>query len=78
MKNNKQFDFSRLMNILSTNDKRVKKEAAENIRAGLSNEENNELNNILNDKKKIDAILNSSAAQQILKKLNGNSDGKLK
>ncbi len=78
MKNDKQFDFSRLLNLIGTNDKRAKQEAAENIRAGLSREENNELNNILNDKSKIDAILNSSAAQQILKKINGNSDGKLK
>lgn len=76
MRNDKQFDFSKVLNLIGSNDKKSKQEAAENIRSRLSNEENHELNTILNDKSKIDAILKSSAAQQIIKKINGNSDGK--
>ncbi|MBP9989482.1 MAG: hypothetical protein KBT46_08285 [Ruminococcus sp.] len=41
----------------------------------LDSKKRNELNNILSDKNKLNQVLNSPAAQEIMKKLNGNSNG---
>lgn len=78
MKNNKQFDLSGLMNLLGSTDQSAKKQAADAIKSNLNAEENKQLEDILHDRSKIDAILKSEAARQILRKINGNSDGKLK
>lgn len=78
MKNNKQFDLSAFMNLLKNADNNTKMQTADKIRSGLNNAEQAELDKILNDRSKIDAILNSSAARQIIEKINGKNDGKLK
>lgn len=78
MKNNKQFDLSAFMNLLKNSDNNTKMQTADKMRSGLNNDEQAELNRILNDRSKIDAILNSSAARQIIEKINGKNDGKLK
>lgn len=78
MKNNKQFDLSAFMNLLKNSDNNTKMQTADKMRAGLNNDEQAELDRILNDRSKIDAILNSSAARQIIEKINGKNDGKLK
>ncbi len=78
MKNNKQFDLSAFMNLLKNSDNNTKMQTADKMRSGLNNDEQAELNKILNDRSKIDAILNSSAARQIIEKINGKNDGKLK
>lgn len=41
----------------------------------LKAEEKNELNEILGDRDKINAVLSSPAAKKIMKKLNGKKDG---
>ena len=78
MKNNKQMDFSKILGSLKNADMKTRQTAAQNMMSGLNSEENRQLNEILSDKSKIDAILKSSTVQQILNKINGNSDGKLK
>ncbi len=78
MKNNKQFDLSAFMNLLKNADNNAKMQTADKIRSGLNNAEQAELDKILNDRSKINAILNSSAARQIIEKINGKNDGKLK
>jgi hypothetical protein len=78
MKNNKQFDLSAFMNLLKNSDNNTKMQTADKMRSGLNNDEQAELDRILNDRSKIDAILNSSAARQIIEKINGKNDGKLK
>ncbi len=78
MKNNKQFDLSGLMNLLGSTDQSAKKQVADAIKSNLNAEENKQLEDILHDRSKIDSILKSEAARQILRKINGNSDGKLK
>ena len=78
MKNNKQFDLSAFMNLLKNSDNNTKMQTADKMRSGLNNDEQAELDKILNDRSKIDAILNSSAARQIIEKINGKNDGKLK
>lgn len=78
MKNSKQFDLSAFMNLLKNSDNNTKMQTADKMRSGLNNDEQAELDRILNDRSKIDAILNSSAARQIIEKINGKNDGKLK
>lgn len=78
MKNNKQMDFSKILGSLKNADMKTRQTTAQNMMSGLNSEENRQLNEILSDKSKIDAILKSSTVQQILNKINGNSDGKLK
>lgn len=74
MKNERQFDFSSILKILSSADSSQKQSVAEKMKENLSNEENNELDSILKDKRKIDAILNSDAARKIINKLNSGND----
>lgn len=78
MKNNKQFDLSAFMNLLKNSDNNTKMQTADKMRSELNYDEQAELDRILNDRSKIDAILNSSAARQIIEKINGKNDGKLK
>ncbi len=78
MKNNQQNDFFKFLNLLGGSDKHAKQNAANQMISGLNKNESEELNNILKDKNKIESILNSSAAQQIIKKINGNGNGQHK
>ncbi len=78
MKNNDQFDFSKILGSLKNADKQTRQTTAENMISGLNSEESKQLKEILSDKSKIDAILKSSTVQQIINKINGNNDGKLK
>lgn len=48
---------------------------AEKLINGLKAEEKDELNEILSDRDKINAVLSSPAAQKIMQKLNGKKDG---
>ncbi len=78
MKNNNQFDISKILGLLKNSDKQTRQATAENMMSTLNNEDSKQLHEILNDKGKIDAILKSGAVQQIINKINGNNDGKLK
>ena len=78
MKNERQFDFSSVLKFLGNADNSQKQSVAEKMKENLSKEENNELDSILKDKRKIDAILNSDAAKKIIDKLNSGNDGKHK
>ncbi len=78
MKNNQQGDFFKLFNLLGNADKKAKQDAANQMMSGLNADESKKLGEILNDKSKIDAILNSSAAKEIIKKINGNNNGQHK
>ncbi|MBP3939210.1 MAG: hypothetical protein IK955_07360 [Clostridia bacterium] len=78
MKNDRQFDFSSILKLIGSSDSIKKQNAVEKMKSGLSADENKELNSILNDKSKIDAILNSEAAKKIMNRLNSDNNGKLK
>ncbi len=78
MKNNQQGDFLKIFDLLGSADKNAKQQAANNMMSGLNSDESKQLGDILSDKSKIDAILNSSAARQILNKINGNTNGQHK
>lgn len=78
MKNNNQFDISKILGVLKNSDKQTRQTTAEKMISNLNNEDSKQLQEILNDKGKIDAILKSGTVQQIINKINGNNDGKLK
>lgn len=78
MKNERQFDFSSVLKFLGNADNSQKQSVAEKMKENLSKEETNELDSILKDKRKIDAILQSDAAKKIIDKLNSGNDGKHK
>lgn len=75
MKNNMQPDFSALMNILGKSDKASHQEQAKRLIDTLDETQHRQLNDILKDKNKIDALLKSSAAQQIINKLKSGNNG---
>ncbi len=75
MKNNQPMDFSKISEILSSGDDSTRKKAAEKMMSGLNREENRELKEIMNDKEKINLILNSPAVKQIMEKLKNNKNG---
>ena len=68
MQKNQKQDFSSVMNGIN---KKNKSDVAKNLMANMSAEDNKQLFEILNDKEKLAAVLNSPAAQSIMKKLNG-------
>ena len=69
MTNNQPKDFSSILN--SLNNSQNRQQTARNIMSNMSAEENRKLFEVLNDKEKLSAILNSPAAQAIISKLNG-------
>lgn len=75
MKNNMQPDFSALMNILRKSDKASQQEQAKRLIDTLDETQHRQLNDILQDKNKIEALLKSSAAQQIINKLKSGNNG---
>lgn len=70
-----QPDFSALMNILGKSDKASQQEQAKRLIDTLDETQHRQLNDILQDKNKIDALLKSSAAQQIINKLKSGNNG---
>ena len=70
-----QPDFSALMNILGKSDKASPQEQAKRLIDTLDETQHRQLNDILQDKNKIDALLKSSAAQQIINKLKSGNNG---
>lgn len=69
MTNNQQGDFSSILNNLNTSADR--QQTAEKIMSELGEEQNRKLFEILGDREKLSAILNSPAAQSIMQKING-------
>lgn len=69
MTNNQPKDFSSFLSGLNSSESR--QQAAKNIMSNMSAEENRKLFELLGDKEKLNAILNSPAAQNIISKLNG-------
>lgn len=69
MTNNQPKDFSSILN--SLNNSENQQQTARNIMSNMSAEENRQLFEVLNDREKLSAILNSPAAQAIISKLNG-------
>lgn len=59
----------------SPTDKNDAKNKADKLISGLSSEEKTELQGILDDKSRINEILNSPAARKIMEKLNGEKNG---
>lgn len=78
MKNNQINDFTKIFQILSSGDNNAKKNTANQMVSGMNSNEKKELNDILNNKEKLDAILNSPAVRQILNKINTGNNGQHK
>ena len=76
MKNNQPLDFSQLSEIFSSGDGKARQNAAKKIMSGLNEQEGRELNEIINNKEKIETILNSPAVKQIISKLQKGKNGK--
>lgn len=56
-------------------DKADAEKKASNLISGLNSDEKDELQEILGDRDKINAVLSSPAAQKIMEKLNGKKNG---
>lgn len=69
MANNKFYDFFSAPSSKAEAEKRAKE-----LINGLKAEEKDELNQILGDRDKINAVLSSPAARKIMEKLNGKKD----
>lgn len=76
MEKNAFSDFSSMLDKIGRADDSEKKRAAQDMMNSLNSEQSKELNEIMHDKDKLNAILNSPAAQKIINKLNGNTNGK--
>lgn len=70
MKNNNYSDF-----FSKPSNRRDAETKAEKLIGGLKKDEKEELDSILSDKNKINAILSSPAAKKILEKMNDNGHG---
>lgn len=70
MANNKFPEF-----FSAPSDKSDAKKQADRLIDGLKAEEKDELQSILSDRDKINAVLSSPAAQKIMEKLNGKKNG---
>ena len=55
-----------------------KKKAASDLLSGMTSEQTAKIKNILNDEEKVKQILSTPQAQQLMKKLRGNSNGQHK
>ena len=75
MKNNKQPDFSSLMNLLGRADEHTQQEQAKQLINSLDENQHRQLNDVLNDKNKLEALLKSPAAQQIINKIKPDGHG---
>lgn len=71
MKNNQQQDFFSVLSELKSSDDNQKKKTAEKLMSSMNEKDGKEFQSIINDKNKINEILNSPAVQQIIQKLNG-------
>ena len=78
MDNNQFNDLSAIFDKLRNKDNSSQKQTADNLMSGLNQQQTQELKEIMSDKEKIDSILNSPAAKEIMKKINGNNDGQHK
>lgn len=75
MKNGQQFDFSALMKMLGSKGASSNQQRADELMKGLDESQSRQLNEILGDKSKIDALLNSPAAQKIIESINRDKNG---
>jgi hypothetical protein len=75
MENKKFNGFAEILSQLQNSDKSEQKETANNILSHLDSQDAKQINDFMKDKEKVDALLNSPAAQQIINKLNGKNNG---
>ena len=68
-------ELTRLMSLLANTGAPEKRKAADELMSGLGSDDSRELKKILNDRGKIEEILRSEAAKNIIKKLGGSSIG---
>ena len=75
MENKKFNGFAEILSQLQNSDKSEQKKTANNILSHLDSQDAKQINDFMKDKEKVDALLNSPAAQQIINKLNGKNNG---
>lgn len=71
MANNQLSDIFSILSKLSGASGEQKKNTADSIMASMSEKDNMEFQNIINDKSKVEEILASPAVKQIIEKING-------
>jgi len=68
-------DKTELLKLINSFSGNYNKQSTDKLINSLDESKKKELNSILSDKQKINEILNSPAAMNIIKKLNGNNNG---
>lgn len=75
MENKQNNNFKNILNAFSSSDKEERKNIARQLMQKLNNEESNTLNEIMSDKSKLQQIINSDAAHDLIERINKNKNG---
>lgn len=75
MENKQNNYFKNILNAFSSSDKEERKNIARQLMQKLNNEESNTLNEIMSDKSKLQQIINSDAAHDLIERINKNKNG---
>jgi hypothetical protein len=75
MENKQNNNFKNILNAFSSSDKEERKNIARQLMQNLNNEESNTLNEILSDKSKLQQIISSDAAHDLIERINKNKNG---
>lgn len=75
MENKQNNNFKNFLNAFSSSDKEERKNIARQLMQKLNNEESNTLNEIMSDKSKLQQIINSDAAHDLIERINKNKNG---
>lgn len=75
MENKQNNNFKNILNAFSSSDKEERKNIARQLMQKLNNEESNTLNEIMSDKSKLQQIINSDAAHDLIERFNKNKNG---
>ncbi len=74
MINKSNRDFSEILKLFSAQNQ-SKEAVAKQMMSHLSSDESQKLNEILSDKAKLEQLMNSPAAKELINKLNRNQNG---
>lgn len=75
MENKQNNNFKNILNAFLSSDKEERKNIARQLMQKLNNEESNTLNEIMSDKSKLQQIINSDAAHDLIERINKNKNG---
>ena len=75
MENKQNNNFKNILNAFSSSDKEERKNIARQLMQKLNNEESNTLNEIMSDISKLQQIIDSDAAHDLIERINENKNG---